>query len=116
MIFNLSKKGFTLVEQIAAIAIISLVLVAFMPIFVSYYKNTYSTGARTTNTFQVKNEIDTAIQNPNSTDTSTSITNGNITLQLHSSDNNNIITTSPINGKVITSTSNNITISTFVPN
>lgn len=111
MNLNLNKKGFTLVEQIAAIAIISMVLVAFIPMFISYYKNTSSNGTRTKNTFEVKKEIDNVIQNPttNNTNQSTPIPD----LQLTDINGNVIVIKS--NGKIVSKTSNNITISTFVP-
>lgn len=113
MNFHLNKKGFTLVEQIAAIAIISIVLVAFTPMFVSYYKNTHLNGTRTTNTFELKEEMDKVIQNPDYRPENSNI---NVNISPYSTTISNIPNSSFSGRKItITDTLNNITISTFVP-
>lgn len=89
-----------------------------MPMFVSYYKNTHLNGTRTTNTFELKEEMDKVIQNHNYLPEDPNISVDIIPYPTNSTTTLNDINDSTFSGKkiTITDTLNNITISTFVPN
>lgn len=106
------KKGFTLVELIIAIAIISIVTVGCLPIFLSSYKNVISSGSKTKNVFDAQTKIDSAIQNVNSGSTNFITTTAPITIQFS---DGNIASTTPILGKTITVNNGHTTLTTFVP-
>lgn len=119
MRFKSTKKGFTLVEEIASIAIISLVLISFLPAFVDAYKNVILSGNRTKNVSEAENKVGNAVQNNNFSSGIKPPETYIIKLKIFSEDGIHSITTSDINGKKIifdNSGSNKTTLSTFVPN
>ncbi|MBZ9608714.1 type II secretion system GspH family protein [Clostridium estertheticum] len=110
------QSGFTLVEEIASLAIISIVLVAFLPVITGSLKNIHVNGNRTINVSSAENIIGNAIKG-NST-TGVVQTSKMITMTLKDSEGITILTPGSIKGTVFTfdkSGDNQTTLSTFVP-
>ena len=104
------KKGFTLVELIASIAIISIVTISCLPLFLTSYKNIVTSGSKTKTVFDVQTKIDSAIQNVNSG--STNFTSAVAQINIQFSDGN----IASIPGKAITVNNALAPLTTFVPN
>jgi len=111
------QSGFTLVEEIASLALICLVLVAFLSIIVGSLKNIHVNGNRTINVSAAENKLGNAVKgNP-----TTGITSTNKTISITLKNSAGTIPLSPgsIQGKIFTfdkSGDNKTTLSTFVPN
>lgn len=111
------KSGFSLVEEVVSIAIISIVVVAFLPIIINNLKNIYFSGNRTVNVSAAENIIGNAIKGKESA--SAVQTSQTVTITLKNSSGSTILSPGSIQGKNITfykSSSNQTTLSTFVPN
>lgn len=111
------QKGFTLVEEIASLAIISIVLVAFLPIISGSLKNIHVNGNRTINVSSAENKIGNAIKG--NSNTGVVQTNQAISITLKNSAGTTILSPGSIQGKIITfdkTGTNQTTLSTFVPN
>ena len=82
------QSGFTLVEEIASLAIISIVLVAFLPIISGSLKNIHVNGNRTINVSSAENKIGNAIKGNSTTGVVQTNQDISITLKKFSWDNN----------------------------
>jgi hypothetical protein len=114
---NISKKGgFTLIEEIATLALTSIVLVGFLSIIVACYKSIHVNGTRTKNVSAAENLIGNAVKGNSTTGVVQSTQTISIPLK---NSVNATVTTATVSGKVYTfdrSGSNQTTLSTFVPN
>lgn len=111
------QSGFTLVEEIVSLALISIVLIAFLPIIIGNYKNIHNNGNRTKNVSYAETMIGNAIKN-NST-TGVVQTNQNFSIILKNSAGTTVLSSGNIQGEILTfdkSGGNQTTLSTFVPN
>lgn len=114
----IKNNGFSLIEEIISLAILSIIVIGFLPIIANSISNIYVSGNRTKNVSTAENMIGNAIKN-NSTTNVVVQTNQTIIITLKNSAG--VVTLSPasIQGKIITfnkSSSNQTTLSTFVPN
>jgi len=110
------QSGFTIVEEIVSLAIISIVVVGFLPIILGSLKNIYVNGNRTKNVSSAENMIGNAVKG-NST-TGIVQTNQTISITLKNSLGTTILPSGSIQGKNITfnkSADNQTTLATFVP-
>ena len=110
------QSGFTLVEEVASLAIISILLVSFIPIIIGNLKNIYDNGNRTKNVSSAEDMIGNAIKNKSTTGIVQ--TSQNISVTLKNSLGTIILPSVSIPGKIITfdkSGDNKTTLSTFVP-
>ncbi len=115
------KKGFTLIELIISIAIISILLIALLTSFTGSFKQVFSNGSRTKSVFEAQNKIDNIINDINIArgDAQSSVQTYSLQIKLYSKDGTKNITSGTINGNIIKvdmNDKNNITLSTFVPN
>ena len=115
------KKGFTLIELIISIAIISILLIALLTSFTGSFKQVLLNGSRTKSVFEAQNKIDNIINDVSiaSGDSQASVQAYNIQIKLYSKDGTKNITSSTINGnmiKVDMKDKNKVTLSTFIPN
>lgn len=112
------QSGVTLVEEIVSLAIISIVVVAFLPIIVGSLKNIYVNGNRTKNVSYAENMIGNAVKGNSTTGVIVQI-NQTISITLKNSLGTAILPSGSILGKNITfdkSSDNQTTLATFVPN
>lgn len=115
------KKGFTLIELIISIAIISILLIALLTSFTGSFKQVFSNGSRTKSVFEAQNKIDNIINDVSisSGDSQASVQAYSIQIKLYSKDGTKNITSGTINGnmiKVDMKDKNEVTLSTFIPN
>ena len=111
------QKGFTLVEEIASLAIISIVLIAFLPMIIGSFKNVHVNGDRTINVSSAENMIGNAIKT-NST-TGVIQTNQTISITLKNSAGTTVLPSGNIQGKTLIfdkNSDNQISLTTFIPN
>lgn len=115
------KKGFTLIELIISIAIISILLIGLLTSFAGNFKQVFSNGSRTKSVFEAQNKIDNIINDVSiaNGDSKASVQAYGIKIKLYSKDGSKSITSGTISGnmvKVNMNDKNNVTLSTFVPN
>lgn len=109
----LSQRGFTLVEEIVSMAIISIILVTFLPIIASSLKNIHTSGNRTINVSTAENKVGNAIKNNTATDV-----NSKISIVLKNSSGETKLSSGVVNGYIFTvliGDDYKTTLSTYIP-
>lgn len=109
----LKNRGFSLIEEIVSLAIISIIIIGILPIIVNSLKSIYDSGNRTINVSSAESKIGNLIKN------NTTPGVDSVTITLKNSAGVVILSPGSIQGKIITfnkSSSNQTTLSTFVPN
>lgn len=100
-----NKKGFTLIEVILSIALIALIAVTILGIFGTGVRNIVRAGNRTEAVFQEQESIDSTINSYDSIEGEDTVLeidfDGKFTVD--------------VEGKIATSSENNIILKTFVP-
>lgn len=116
------SKGFTLVEVIISIGIISMILVSLLSFFAGGFKSIIYNGKRTKEVFEAETKLGDVISSIHgagyvNTDPDVAIVPSSISIKIYSSDGSSV-TNSPVSGQTITvdgGPDSNIAISTFVP-
>lgn len=58
-----SKQGMTLTEMLVALALLMLIIVTFLPLFMSTYRNVYTAGKKTQQTYEKMSLMERLISN-----------------------------------------------------
>ncbi|MBU3072791.1 type II secretion system protein [Clostridium estertheticum] len=108
-----SQRGFTLLEEIVSMAIISIIVVTFLPIIINSLKNVHTSGNRTLNVSSAENKVGNAIKKNAATPV-----NSNISIELKNSSGETKLSSGVIKGYIFTvgiSDDNKTTLSTYIP-
>ncbi|EYE89728.1 hypothetical protein Q428_01355 [Fervidicella metallireducens AeB] len=116
MVLKHKNKGFTLMEVIISLAIITISVLFILQFFTGSFKHIVKYGKRTESIFEAQKKIDNAIANSQETNGVT-VVPGSIPLKIYSQDYSKSIETQGVQGNIITvkaGDNNEIIISTFV--